>query len=285
MTTRLTTSLGAIALTALSGAIAPIGTLYFTKNGDSDFDATEVGMLTGPSTFGFINNVTTRPTVQRFQAPIAVAGNDVRTFTSYYGGSGSGSRYDLSLNYLNQDYGLWGTGPGSIFYDGTSDGQFNYTVTTRGTIVRTDRDWQNPLFVNPSGFTGFWMTGITWDFTDDTLWLASLEGSVFHVTKSGSVLGSFQVPISVFGLAMDVDGSLWMLDVSELSPQSLTRYTRSGANIGVAYVPGFNHRAQGIEIQLTTVPEPTTLSAALAGLAGLGLRRRWPRRLTTVRPH
>lgn len=263
-----------------AAGIAPVGTLYFTQDGPYPGTyQTRVGKLQGPSFFGTIMNVQAVMSVNPNEGPIAVAGGDIRTYTNNMYGMSPGSRYDLNLNSLGQSYAPWQLTPFNSLNDGTTDGFFNYSVEGNGIIVRTDRDWQNPVRMNVPGLNGFWgMTGITWDFNTNSLWMSGFYSgggyALVNTTKSGSVLQHYSVPHWYRGLAMDVDGTLW----GSTHLGHLHHMTTGGAYLGVVGVLGWGNSStgapSGIEIEVAAVPEPTSVAMLAVGAMGLLVRRR-----------
>ncbi len=152
------------------------------------------------------------------------------------------------------------------FLDSTTDGQHNYLIDKNsGNVLQTDSSYQNPqVLFNASGFAF-----ITWDPTNNSLWIANWGGQVENRTLSGTLLSSFNTGISTgqTALALDhADGTLWL---SEWGNQGWFRqYDKSGNLLQQVYIAGAEFPLGG-EFQL---PEPGTLG--LLGLAGLLLLRR-----------
>ncbi len=266
-------------LASAGWADAPIGTMYFTQQGlYPNSSATKVGKLSGPSIFGIISNVQSVATANDNQGPLAVAQGDIRTYTNNMWGSSSGGRYDLNLNYLGTSYSPWQMLPGNSLYDGTTDGSSNFTVEYNGMIIQTDRSWQSPSVLNGSGFGGLGYAdfkGITWDPSTNSFWLSCVHpaagSSILNVSPTGLLLSNFSVSSIYWGLAMDVDGTLW-----GSRGTSIEHFTTSGGWIGSAVVAtwGGNDPAFGIEIDVGAVPEPTTVATLGFGAAVLARRRR-----------
>ena len=139
------------------------------------------------------------------------------------------------------------------FYDGTTDGvKFNYGVVIDGEevnrVFRTDLDWANPevLFAVDRAFMG-----ITFDTTDNTLWLGGFsdEPIIEHRSLDGELLGSF-VPKGDLntGLALDpADDTLW---VAEGRGQKILRqYSKDGELLQDLVIGGLNGQTIGAEFQ------------------------------------
>jgi hypothetical protein len=204
------------------------------------------------------------------------------------------------LSLLGREYQLDGTptgvtfpnGVGCCFRDGTTDGQFNYAIRESGgtTVYRFDQDWSDPVVMPFASILIGGMTGIAYDSSDDTFWLASSGVTnvfgVMHLTRTGQFLGSF----NGFGtggnptLAYDrVDDTLWVHTFS-LQASQLTEFAASDdmtkPNPPISSQSGIG-MVRSIEFQFhrspAFVPEPATallLTAGLALLCTVGAPRR-----------
>ena len=140
---------------------------------------------------------------------------------------------------------------GNAFYDGTSDGNQNYTVeylsvTDAGlstpNVIATDLNWQNPvaLFSIPGAHALDYL-GIAYDPTNDSLWLSGYNTDVIaDYSLTGTLLSSFSTGTgaqSIFALGLDpADETLWFsLDQTNM----LYQYSRSGVLLqnGLAGLP------------------------------------------------
>jgi MYXO-CTERM domain-containing protein len=246
-------------------ASGPTSTLYLMNYGEFS-SGTVVGL-------DLIQGVTENSyaTANASDVNLAVYG-DVRTFGYFV--NDPGSRFDLAGNPLPG--GPYVNSYGGQLHDGTSDGNYNYTVDyTTGDVLQFDRNWASPVVLfNPLGpLTTGW---ITMDAGDGSFWLSQYGNSdlVEHRTHAGSLISSFNSGINYSqGLALDpVDGTLWMS-----SGYTLYQFSQAGTplqNISYNSVQGGGW--YGMEFDTTPVPEPSALAFAAAGLGMLlrGRRRR-----------
>lgn len=202
---------------------------------------------------------------------------EIRTFER---SSGNGSRYDLNGAFLG---GLASSNPGFVdCYDGTTDGQHTWTVAhndfnTNFAVIVGGADWSGAgvSFVPVDR-----SSGITYDVTDDTLWIARNNGGsdgIAHYTTGGAFIGQFLFGVfhsGGYGLALDpVDNTLWLPGGFGDSGK-LFQYSKTGTLLNTLTVSGLSGtNIMGAEF--ATVPEPGTLIALGLGAATLlGLRRR-----------
>lgn len=186
--------------------------------------------------------------------------------------------YSLDGNFLGPA-GVW-TLSGANFWDGTTDGTYNYAFNFgMGGVYRFNRDWSAPVLLNAFGSSGQYL-GITYDFSDNTLWLSGWNSNqVAHIDMAGNQLGSFTA--SAFGgsltsLALDpADGTLWM--GSQNNSGVFAQYTRAGVLLGT-HNYGFTNNTLGGEFNLGAIPEPPVAALLAIGAMALGLRRGLRRR-------
>lgn len=247
-------------------AAGPLSTLYVTNYGElGGGTTTGLDLIQGVSANSY-------PTSFPLGINIAVYG-DVRTMG--YSSGDSGERFDLAANPLPG-------GPytnnisNSQLHDGTSDGNYNYTVNfTSGDVLRYDRNWANPVLqFNVLGTlpNAGW---ITMDTSDGSFWISQWGGPdlVKHYTSSGTLLGSFNSGIlGSAGLAFDpLDGTLWMGD----SNLVLHQFSQAGTPLqSIGY--GLQGSWYGMEFDTQLVPEPTTTALAAIGalVCSISLARR-----------
>lgn len=157
----------------------------------------------------------------------------------------------------------------SQLHDGTSDGNFNYSVNfTTGDVLQFDRNWANPvaLFNATADLPGAgW---ITMDVADGSFWLSQWGGPdvVAHFTSTGTLLSTFNSGVfGSLGLALDpVDGTLWMGDSNFV----LHQYNQSGTLLqSTPYA--LQGSWYGMEFDTALVPEPSTFVLAALGFVGL----------------
>jgi hypothetical protein len=143
-----------------------------------------------------------------FEYPVAVP-STIRTTDSLFGGAGG--EYLLDGTFTGNTFA--NSLPDEEFYDGTTDGTFNYAVTFGSNLVyRFDLDWSNPvfLFALPGGNGAY--LGSTYDPFTGTLWVSGWDHDlVENYALDGTFLGGFSAGSgSITCLALDPsDGTLW----------------------------------------------------------------------------
>lgn len=197
--------------------------------------------------------------------------NDVRTNPAG-NGCGAGAKYTLGGSYTGVNYAEEVSGYQDTD-DSTTDGQYNYTVSyATGAVIRTDRDFLGATTLFNAGSSSL---GITYDETDNSLWIIGFSSNVLrHYSMTGTLLNSLTLSSNVTGgLALDhLDQTLWMVDTSGTMVQfsKTGQFLQSGLTIGYTL---------GAEFDFATantgrLPEPATLGLLGVALAGAGLARR-----------
>jgi hypothetical protein len=206
------------------------------------------------------------------------------------------------LSLLGHEYGLDGTPTGAsylntvgcCFRDGTTDGMFNYAARTGAGvdgIYRFDRDWSSPQLLpfNPLIIGG--TTGIAYDSSDDTFWvaIASPIGSaipVVHITRGGVQLSLFSGGIGSGNVALAydrADDTLWLY-VPTPNASELRQFSTSdapGFKPPLSTMPGIGFVA-GMEFALQRqplgIPEPASPVLLCSGLVVIAALRRFRRK-------
>jgi hypothetical protein len=153
-------------------------------------------------------------------------------------------------------------------YDSTTDGTFNYLVGFGNQAVyRTNLDYTGAtqLF----GGLGELFLGITYDRTNNSLWISSWSGTVVrNYSLGGTLLGSFNVPnVNNGALALDpATDTLWIADRTQQG--RYREFTKSGTLLQNILIPALqSQNVLGGEFAFVAVPEPTTI--ALISTAGV----------------
>jgi hypothetical protein len=164
--------------------------------------------------------------------PIAVFNNKIRTLGTFTGSFGAEYNTNLTFDgtsFTNQ------FGGGVNVYDGTTDAvSKNYTVDyNSGDVYATDLNWSNPqfLFTTAPGFLG-----ITYDPTDNSLWLSNFNCNVLeHRTLFGTLMSSFTTPFTAITcLALDpADNTLWM--GSQSTQGTFYQYSKAGVQLSTVF--------------------------------------------------
>src|SRR5215207_4584606 len=199
---------------------------------------------------------------------IAVS-NTVRTLgNGTFNHHHAGSEYTLAGVYTGTDFLYPSVGPNVAFYDGATNGSANFSVDyIGGGVYRFNSDWTNPvlLFNAPVNYLG-----ITYDSTNNSLWLSYFNGLVVeNRSLSGSLLASFPTPSGMAALALDpADNTLWMDTPSTRG--TFYQYSKAGVLLGtVTFSTLTNQEILGGEFAV--VPEPNTFVISILGL-GLVVR-------------
>jgi hypothetical protein len=263
--------------------------------------------FTGPASILYLTNAA-NSTIYEVQG-----GSVIGTFPETYGGTFSEAVLAISnangidtRSYYNLDTGAGGqytfggaaTGvtysdptPSGIYtdfaYDGTSNGVNNFVMEFYGltpdgsyteNVYETGLDWQNPVALfsvqTDPGVSKGEFEGIAYDQDNNSLWVSGWDDNVIRdYSMTGVLLSSF-VPESYSNSALAYDpsdGTLWMAgDATSVLYQYSTTGTllQSGTPVGL---PTGNYLGG----DMTTIPEPATMTTLLFGLATLaGWRRK-----------
>lgn len=272
MSNRLTRALSALALLpAVAAAQGPTGKWYLT---DVVSNTNLIIQGTNVSTFAQAN---------ARESAIAVSG-DVRTLSLSNAGE-PGSQYTLSGAYTGTSYPY--PVPGETFFDGATDGAYNYALGYLGNVWRFDRNWSaasGTLLFNAGGSSGW--VGITYDPTNNSLWLSNTfdqsasnvlaSGAVYDYALGGTRLSSFYT-VQDYGvgaaLAMDYsDHTLWMTNYQSGAVVTY-QYDRSGNQRQRIIDPSrfaYDPRGGEFDYPSTATPEPATLALLATGLVAIG---------------
>ncbi len=218
-------------------------------------------------------NSTTRPATGSGQYPITVLADGIRTTGRSTGAAGS-------------SYALDGTATGTVFtlpspianaFDATTDGISNFLVDFTNQIVfRTNLDYTNPvaLFSNLGGGS---FLGITYDPTNNSLWLSQFGGTLVNdFSLTGSVLSSFTATTasgaslsSLSSLALEYStDTLWL--GSQTTEGTFYQYSKTGVLLQtVTYANLTGQNTLGGEFAFGAIPEPSTYALFALGFTGL----------------
>ncbi len=179
-----------------------------------------------------------------------------------------GREYSTSGVLLSGQY----VNPGVVdCYDGATDGTHNWTISHNDfsnnfAVLITDANWSNlQIAFVPNRRS----SGITYDATDGTLWVANNVGGcdrVQHYTTGGALLGEFAVNLTSgggYGIALDpADQTLWLTGAFGTAG-SIFQYSKAGAFLQQVNVPGLTTNILGIEF--ASLPSPSISTYCTAG--------------------
>ncbi|MEQ1823533.1 MAG: PEP-CTERM sorting domain-containing protein [Fimbriimonadaceae bacterium] len=247
-------------------ASAQVSALYV-----SDFNSSRTAIVQGGVVTGMFNRA------QAGDFALAIGS----TIRSYGRNSGdTGNEYSLSGGFIGS---FGNTNPGFVdTYDGASDGNRTWSVA--------HNDFGSPEFAviqassNWAGGSKVWApadrsSGITYDNTDDTLWIAkNVSGSdgIMHYSTSGALLGGFSFGFldgAGYGLALDrADNTLWLTGAFGTAG-TLFQFSKTGTLLNTVNVSGLNG-FNAMSAEFSSVPEPASMAVLGLGVAALLRRRR-----------
>ena len=279
-------------------AVIVAAAMLFTGKGQAAGPTSELFLTVDPTTTSArvigiqgtnaLFNVPQSPTAQG-QSPIAVNGT-VRTLGFGAGNSYVGAEYTLAGVPTGSTYAFPAALGSEEVDDGTTDGSFNYTWgVTSGIAYRLNLDWTNPVPLFTLGNAAGSRLGITYDASNNSLWIAGFTGTIGTLISdyslSGTLLSSFNIGHGFSGaLALNpADGTLWLSNLISGGTLTLEQYARSASGSFATTHPllssqtytGISDGAFGGEFRYTgtVVPEPSTALLVAIGVLGLAFRR------------
>ncbi|MBS0265652.1 MAG: hypothetical protein JSS02_27215, partial [Planctomycetes bacterium] len=191
---RIAIRVAALMMFTTAAQAGPLGTYYLTDETNFTANNSTLDAIRGNV---YVQNASI---YQGQEGPVAIVGGAVRT-TGYYLGNGGGEYItapDLNVSpsgntWTNDLTGVVGH-PVDAFFDGTSDGTYNYTLNYyTGDVIRTDLNWGGPGTVLFN--VGAIHFGITYDRWHDTLWIQHYDtGDISEYSMTGTLLGTFSTP-------------------------------------------------------------------------------------------
>lgn len=204
---------------------AQAATLYLTE---TDSDGVVYIINTDTGTF-----LTADVSPQESPGAIAVLGD--RVVMANYTDDGSWE-YDLALNPTGNSWpgsnGLW-----DQMLDGTTDGVNNYVASwSDNGVVEMDLQFENgAVLFNP----GFSVIGITYDPTDDSLWLVNDDDTSIHqYSKAGVSLGSLDADLGGRNCCLAYDPGTDTLWMSQNGGSTMYQFEKDGTALDSVNVVG-----------------------------------------------
>ena len=272
--------------------------MLFTGKGYAAGPTSELFLTVDPTTMSasvvgiqgtnVLLNVPQSPTAQG-QSPIAV-NSTVRTLGFGGGNSYVGAEYTLAGVPTGSTYAFPAALGSQEVDDGTTNGSFNYAWSvSSGTAYQLNLDWTNPVSLFTLGNASGSRLGITYDASNNSLWIAGFDGTIgtliSEYSLTGTLLSSFNIGHSFSGaLALDpADGTLWLSNLISGGTLTLEQYARSASGsfdgthtmLSSQTYAGISDGAFGGEFQFTgtVVPEPSTALLVAIGVLGFTFRR------------
>jgi len=152
-------------------------------------------------------------------------------------------------NSLVVEYSLAGvptgntwTGPGTFdqMLDGATDGQGTYygaSWSNTGVTVSDNTFTNTVLLFDP----GFAVIGITYDSSDNTLWLvSSTDGNVYHYTLAGTQVSSFSPGLTGTECCLAYDEATDTLWMTTNNSNVISNFSKTGALLGSVTAVGLS---------------------------------------------
>lgn len=182
--------------------------------------------------------------------------------------AGPGGEYTLDGVPTGNTY-AW---PGFRTWDSTTDGAHNYLVDWDGDeVYMTNADYSAPTLMYRLPAND-WL-GITYDPTNNSLWLAAHSGGdVINVDMAGNILSAFNTGLrNQAALALDhADGSLWLVKWTQNG--DFYQFDKSGNLLSTVHYDGLvDVNPLGGEF---AIPGPAALPLLVAGGLFATKRRR-----------
>ena len=168
------------------------------------------------------------------------------------------------------------------FYDGATNGTANFAWDfNNGAAYRFSATWTAPGLLFTLGTGAGRILGITYDGSNNSLWLSGWDGTIGtkigNYTLGGTLLSSFTVAHDEnAALALDpADGTLWVSNRNTLfTSLTLEQYTRTGTLLGSQVFAGAQATENVLGGEFRIVPEPGSAGLLSLGALLLAARRR-----------
>lgn len=210
-------------LTAAASLAGPVSPLYLTAGQENTLFVVQD------------TNVIRSWSIPNNEYAIAVMGKVQTTI----GASGFiGSEYTLDGDFTGVS-STFPNLPGTSVYDGASDGIHIYAWDyNQNRVIRFDSNWSNPLPMFAIGGSVGDFLGITYDASNNSLWISGWNKSeIRDYSLTGQLLSSFTVSHNeISALALDpATGTLWTANRNVWG--LFEEYSRSGTLLSVQYYP------------------------------------------------